>query len=83
MDEKIDKKVVRMLRGGLSPHLKDCTMEVEYDETEDGFEIIDKLTDDVEFLDVTEELEEKPQASISLFDSDANPDDHGKTSRTA
>ena len=76
-DEKIDKKVVRMLKGGLSPHLKDCTLEVEYNETDNGFEIIDKVTDNIEILNIAEKSEERPQASISLFDNDANPDDHG------
>ena len=77
--EKLDKKVVRMLKGGLSPHLSDCAMEVEYDEDDDGFEIVDKVTYNVEILDLNADgLEGKGQAPMSLFDKNADPDDHGK-----
>lgn len=52
--EKMDTKVVRMLKGALSPHVNDYTLEVKYakdenmtldDEDDDDFEIIEKVTD--------------------------------------
>jgi hypothetical protein len=48
--EKMDKKVVRMLKGALSPHVNDYTLEVKYsspelDEGDDEFEIVEKVTD--------------------------------------
>jgi hypothetical protein len=48
--EKMDTKVVRMLKGALSPHVNDYTLEVKYsnttpDEKDDDFEIIEKVTD--------------------------------------
>ena len=77
-DEKIDKKVVRMLKGGLSPHLKDCTLEVEFEETDDDLEMIDQtITIEKSCLEGT--MVEKPQTEMSLFDQDAKPDDHGKS----
>jgi hypothetical protein len=46
-NEKMDGKVVRMLKGALSPHITDYTLEVKYgnDNGGDGFEIIEKVTD--------------------------------------
>jgi hypothetical protein len=48
--EKMDTKVVRMLKGALSPHVTDYTIEVKYanatlDEEEEDFEIIERVTD--------------------------------------
>jgi hypothetical protein len=49
-EENMDKKVVRMLKGALSPHVNDYTLEVKYsnselDEGDDEFEIVEKVTD--------------------------------------
>ena len=45
--ESTDKKVVRMLKGALYPHLKSRTMEVRYNKTEtvedDDFELVEKV----------------------------------------
>lgn len=42
-NEQLDKKVVRMLKGALTPHIKDYTAEVVYEnDGEDDFEIIEK-----------------------------------------
>jgi hypothetical protein len=49
--EKMDSKVVRMLKGALSPHITDYTLEVKYSapatnpEDEDDFEIVEKVVD--------------------------------------
>lgn len=46
--EKMDSKVVRMLKGALSPHVNDYTLEVKYSSTEDeddDFEIIERVSD--------------------------------------
>ncbi|KAL2008240.1 hypothetical protein VTN00DRAFT_8222 [Thermoascus crustaceus] len=75
-DEKLDKKVVRMLKGALTPHIQDCSLEIEYaHEEEDDFEMIDKAND-IRTVSppatkiVTEETgkEEKSEKPISLFD---------------
>ena len=80
-NEKLDSKVVRMLKGGLSPHVADYTLEVKYDiddDDEDGFEMIERVTDGLSVL-----LHEQPagkdvasdkQRPISLFDITADPD---------
>lgn len=44
--EKMNSKVVRMLKGALSPHVNDYTLEVKYSATEeDDFDIVEKVTD--------------------------------------
>ena len=77
-DEKIDKKVVRMLKGGLSPHLKDCTLEVDFEETDDDFEMVHQITTTERPILEGKRLG-KPQTEMSLFDQDAKSDDHGKS----
>ncbi|CAA9962608.1 VIT multi-domain protein [Pyrenophora teres f. maculata] len=89
--EKMDKKVVRMLKGALSPHITDYTLEVRYsnkdlstppsdddlDDFED-FEIIEKVVDSLKVkLDLQDKGTgpEKTQKSISLFDPTTDPDE--------
>ena len=84
-NEKMNTKVMRMLKSSLMPHIKDYTLEVKYGSSairdaaeDDGFEIIEKVMDGL-VLDVPEpkpKSEPKPvaQKPISLFDSNANPD---------
>ncbi|KAF2008037.1 VIT-domain-containing protein [Amniculicola lignicola CBS 123094] len=81
--EKMDSKVVRMLKGALSPHVNDYTLEVKYSdnhnsmgEDEDDFEIIEKVADSLKLdLDLKEkENKQEPKKPISLFDTNANPD---------
>lgn len=56
--EKMGTKVVRMLKGALSPHVNDYTLEVKYSasEEEDDFEIVEKVADS---LKVKLDLEDK------------------------
>lgn len=44
-NEKLDAKVIRMLKGGLSPHSTDYSLEVKYEDPDEDFEIVDKVTD--------------------------------------
>ncbi|KID97473.1 von Willebrand domain containing protein, partial [Metarhizium majus ARSEF 297] len=37
-DEKIDNKIVRMLKGALTPHVSDYTLEIKYDKSEQELE---------------------------------------------
>lgn len=75
--EMMDTKVVRMLKGALSPHVRDFTLEVKYgaaSEMEDAeFEIIEKVTDSLKVkLDSGNEV--KPEKPISLFDNSVDLD---------
>ncbi|KAF2025690.1 VIT-domain-containing protein [Setomelanomma holmii] len=77
--EKMDTKVVRMLKGALSPHVNDYTLEVKYSQNaattdeEDDFEIVEKVADSLRLkLDIREK--EKIKRTISLFDTSADPD---------
>jgi hypothetical protein len=81
-NEKMNSKVVRMLKASLTPHVKDYTLEVKYEKPEtsmdddDDFEIIEKVMDALD-IDVKEpEVGAKSEAKkpISLFDTSANPD---------
>jgi len=80
-NEKLDSKVVRMLKGALSPHITDYTLEVKYEndeDDEDDFELVERVTDGLRVL-----LHETPADKagidaepepISLFDTNADPD---------
>jgi hypothetical protein len=68
--EKMDTKVVRMLKGALSPHVNDYTLEVKYanatlDEDDDDFEIIEKVADSLKVNLTISEEDQKPGA-VSL-----------------
>ena len=80
--EKLDNRVVRMLKGALSPHVSDYTLEVQYgpDDSpdDDDFELVDKVTDGIRVLLSEAEPPEKAKAPISLFDTSVNPDAEGK-----
>lgn len=80
-DEKFDKKVVRMLKGALSPHLKDCEMEVKYeasgDSDDDGFVLVEKVTDSLRVLgthDATSPRREAEQKPISFYEQPQSSD---------
>jgi hypothetical protein len=69
--EKMDSKVVRMLKGALSPHINDYTLEVKYaahtthSEDQDDFEIVEKVTDS---LKVNLDLEGKEKKTEVVGD---------------
>lgn len=84
-NEKMDKKVVRMLKAALTPHVKDYTMEIKYrktaTDTDDDFELVDRVTDSV--VDAPDSLssatregrdEQQTTKPISLFDSSYDSD---------
>lgn len=62
--EKMDSKVVRMLKGALSPHVNDYTLEVKYannvasTDDDSDFEIIERVTDSLKVkLDLNDKSE--------------------------
>lgn len=96
-DEKMDKKVVRMLKGALSPHINDYTMELKYkggkvqlssSDEDDDFELIDKVQDAMVISSPSsKEVSSKEakksisQKVISLFDNSTK--EEPDTSKTA
>lgn len=71
-DEKLDKKVVRMLKGALSPHLTDCKLEIKYEAKraeEDDYEMVDDVTDNLKVLLPTAGRLGADQKPISIFDA--------------
>jgi hypothetical protein len=74
--ERLDNCVVRMLRGAMSPHITDYTLEVKYEKEDDDFELIDKVTEGMKVL-LSEDKKAKRKAekpAISLFDINVNPE---------
>ncbi|CAI7587167.1 unnamed protein product [Penicillium pancosmium] len=76
--EELDRKVVRMLKGALTPHIGDFKLQVDYDPPEQDFEVVnavDSTTDTITESgdgdrneELVESLEKKmAQMSISLF----------------
>ncbi|KAK0716841.1 von Willebrand factor type A domain-containing protein [Lasiosphaeria miniovina] len=89
-NEKMNNKVVRMLKASLTPHVKDYVLEVKYgrepartaeDDSDDDFEIIEKVMDALA-IDVPEsqpggaepQARAVPNKPISLFDTSADVD---------
>lgn len=77
--EELDRKVVRMLKGALTPHIGDYKLLVDYDSPEQDFEVVDTVDSIAETItesgdedgneDLVESFENKTaQSSISLFD---------------
>ncbi|EGZ77036.1 hypothetical protein NEUTE2DRAFT_78055 [Neurospora tetrasperma FGSC 2509] len=84
--EKMNAKVVRMLKAGLTPHIKDYTLEIKYakdsdagaktiDEEMDDFEIVEKVSDAlaIRLADGADKPNE-PAKPISLFDASVDLD---------
>jgi hypothetical protein len=73
--EKMDAKVVRMLRGALSPHISDYQLEVKYStpaedvthDIDEDFEIIEKVADSLNVrLNLTEKAEQPEAVSLTI-----------------
>ncbi|KAG8671911.1 hypothetical protein FPOAC2_05271 [Fusarium poae] len=84
--EKMDKKVVRMLRGALFPHITDYSLTIKYEKVEtlaeDGFELVEKVMDGLkintaEAVGQSFEGVQASKKSVSLFDSSIDNDDSG------
>jgi hypothetical protein len=78
--EELDRKVVRMLKGALTPHIYDYKLQVEYDTMiGDDFEVVENL--DHAMQDSETEVEDEdpkehaPQKPISLFDGNYKESD--------
>ncbi|KAH7400312.1 von Willebrand domain-containing protein [Cadophora sp. MPI-SDFR-AT-0126] len=76
--ERLDNCVVRMLRGALTPHITDYTLEVKYGKDDDDFEEVEKVTEGLKVLlsdrNKITSTEQKPKATISLFDNTVDPE---------
>ncbi|KAL6917419.1 hypothetical protein ACHAP8_011400 [Fusarium lateritium] len=82
--EKMDKKVVRMLRGALFPHITDYSLTIKYEKVEtpddDGFELIEKVMDGLKIntAEVTGQSSggsQAPKKPVPLFDSSIDNND--------
>lgn len=86
--EPMDKKVLRMLKAALYPHISDCTLEIGYAEAGDDFEMVDENVEakqspspgsalnksaPIETIDSTSDKTAE-KAPVSLFDESADVD---------
>ncbi|KAH7237368.1 von Willebrand factor type A domain-containing protein [Fusarium solani] len=81
--EKMDKKVIRMLKGALFPHITDYSLEIKYEKADtsaddnDEFELVEKVSDglkiDVQEVEAAEKTSESKQP-ISLFNRSVDDD---------
>ncbi|MCJ1332066.1 hypothetical protein MMC10_008758 [Thelotrema lepadinum] len=77
--ERLDSRVVRMLRGALSPHISDYSLEIKYSaDDDDNFEVIDKVSDSLKVMVIGDDVATgrplKKQKTISLHNASVNPD---------
>ncbi|MCJ1414238.1 hypothetical protein MMC32_000564 [Xylographa parallela] len=79
--EKLENRLVRMLKGALSPHITDYSLEIKYEvENEDDefemVEVFDKVAEGLKYsLAEVEKEAPKPQAPISLFNTNEESTD--------
>lgn len=78
--EKMDKKMVRLLKGALTPHIDDYSLEVKYKQDDDDFEIIESVKE-ASKIDVTMSTDSTSEGTaktpLSFFDSTLDPDRDG------
>lgn len=69
-NEKMDKRIVRMLKGALTPHISDYRLDVQYqDDNDDDYEMVESVTESMQT--VVGDLPKSPSMGkkvISLFD---------------
>lgn len=72
VNEKLDTKIIRMLKGALTPHITDYSLEVKYADAkekadaDDEFELIEKVTDSLR-LDLNLEDNQAKEVIHQLF----------------
>ncbi|KAI9692052.1 MAG: hypothetical protein M1820_009555 [Bogoriella megaspora] len=82
--ESYDRKVVHMLKGALSPHVGQYTLEVDFADGNDDFELVDEFDKSLQ-LDISSEAEQNTSVEqiqprmqtaqpISLYNTDVNHD---------
>ncbi|KAI1114998.1 von Willebrand factor type A domain-containing protein [Nemania sp. NC0429] len=78
--EKMDKKMVRLLKAALTPHIEDYSLEVKYKQDEDDFEIIESVneTSEVAVTSPTDDARvHTANTPLCFFDDRLDPDRDG------
>ncbi|KAI0458312.1 von Willebrand factor type A domain-containing protein [Xylaria acuta] len=80
--ERIDAKMVRLLKGALTPHIDDYSLEVKYKQEDEDFEIIETMKAlRVDIISPTASTgESAPKPPISFFDHKLDTDHDGAAS---
>jgi hypothetical protein len=85
-EEKMNHKVVRMLKGALTPHIYDYSLDVKYERTasdvvdDDDFVVVEKTLDSltIEATMIEAKSESEPvQKTIPIYDASHHDDDDG------
>ncbi|KAH8895424.1 VIT-domain-containing protein [Thozetella sp. PMI_491] len=73
--EKLEKKMVQLLKATMMPHTETVTFQVKYAD-DDEYEIIEQLAEDIEMaaLPIRTAADTKPKPTISLFDATISRD---------
>ena len=79
-NEKMDRRVVRMLKGALTPHIEDYRLEVQYrDDADNDFELVESPSESMKTVvsdsDSIPRTRSAAKKVISLFDSSAKEED--------
>lgn len=81
--EKMDAKMIRLLKGALTPHIDDYSLEVKYKQDDEEFEVIDTVKEALR-VNITAPTastdESAPKPPISFFDPKLDPDFDGGAS---
>jgi hypothetical protein len=76
-DEKMDMKMIRLLKRGLTPHIYSCSLEIKYKQDDEYYEIIDSVKEgsvvDIS-LRKTSRDEARVNSTISSYDSKTDND---------
>ena len=77
-NEKMDRRVIRMLKGALTPHIRNYTLEVKYEKEDDDFEMVESVTDclgDLATSSPNSKVSTLKKEAISLFDKSTTGED--------
>ncbi|CAJ2509717.1 Uu.00g056170.m01.CDS01 [Anthostomella pinea] len=75
--ERMDKKMVRLLKGALTPHIRDYSLEVKYQKDDDDYEMVESVKDAFKIgvaLPLRLKRESPRKAAVSLFDKSLSHD---------
>ncbi|KAI0440875.1 von Willebrand factor type A domain-containing protein [Xylaria telfairii] len=80
--EKMDAKMIRLLKGALTPHIDDYSLEVKYKQEDEEYEVIDTVKEALK-VNITPTIvstDESASPPISFFDPKLDPDFDGGAS---
>ena len=74
--EKLDPKMIRILKGALTPDYGSCTMEIQYEQNDEDYVLVERVTDSLQVMLIDDEdspgkqLEQELKSSASVAAND-------------